>query len=83
MLKIKGLRDLKRCSRCRAALDESRINAAQAVEKHARRALRQTLMRAATEHASECGSQISIPCLTRLYAPPKSFLAIVRPEWRS
>ena len=38
---------------CRAALDESRINAAQAVEKHARRALRQTLMKAATEHASE------------------------------
>lgn len=43
-----------RLLRCRAALDESRINAAQAVEKHARRALRQTLMKAATEHASEC-----------------------------
>ena len=46
---------LVRCG-CRAALDESRINAAQAVEKHARRALRQTLMKAATEHASECCS---------------------------
>ena len=38
---------------CRAALEESRINAAQAVEKHARRALRQTLMKAAMGHASE------------------------------
>ncbi len=38
---------------CRAALDESHINAAHAVEKHARRALRQTLMKAASEHSSE------------------------------
>ena len=40
---------------CRAALDESHINAAHAVEKHARRALRQTLMKAASEHSSERG----------------------------
>lgn len=83
MLKIKEVRDLKQCASCRAALDESRINAAQAVEKHARRALRQTLMRAAMEHASECGSQIPIPYMTRLYVPLKSFLVIVRPEQRN
>ena len=39
----------------RAALDESHVNAAHAVEKHARRALRQTLMKAASEHSSERG----------------------------